>query len=697
MPTLFLQDSINHYGLKSRTVDTYYGIITNISSSNVNMRRYFVFIHHPSVRKTVYADDKRPMSDTTLLLPGSLVALNTSNSFDFSIVRTTTTSRVFSTRGNNNNIILTEDELLEIYGSDYPRLSKEFPLNIENPVIESLSTQIQPSFIYYLEGKLTENSSTAPSVQEFGKPFPTPYNNTPVSSNSLLEEYSEVRDFGDPSSLRGFEDPFSFSSGNVNSTLNLESESQNPLFGNKINTNTSVYDLSNFGTRVIEYTDIHGNSFTKTNQHVISSEESINIVHRDYENHVAIAIKRLSDLDKDNDVKRKFSSVSDIKTTPNGLEFVTSPITKNEFFEKLQQNYTEAEIDNILTQLERLKEVEKCIQQTVKQTRKKTRSLQQKLLDEIIEKGSRLILDELNNNLPGFLQVDIDLQKNEDGDFVVKSFKIGAVRYFIGEKLDGSEDYVEVDGEAFNPYIESAVGELNKILPDYLQTSANELGLSIGTFTIRKQDLKEDEIKEYRVRDDVVLLNNRGTLYLQMQGAKFNFGRVGDLFLDKGINKGISELNEELPDFLQASYRREGDVRIFDVGPFTITATGPEKGLYVDKERLRNTITGLPERLFNQLPAPLQPSARIIWKEATDYLVDDIFYKKDTERQRQQQQAEEKRQTIAAVQNSCLQDLQYKTNLDNNSVDVIIPKPDGSPSDISVNIPLVPETKTPPK
>lgn len=690
MPTLFLQDSINHYGLKSRTVDTYYGIITNISAKDASIRRYYVFINHPSIRKTVYADDKRPGSDTTLLLPGSLVALNTSNSFDFSIVRTTTSNRVFNTKGNNEDILLTEEELLEIYGSDYPRLSKEFPLNIENPVIESLSTQIQPSFIYYLEGKLTENSSLAPPVQEFGKPFP-PLNNSnptfPIPPDPPLQEYSDPR---------GFADPFTFSTGNANSNLDsINSESQNPSFGNKIN--TSVYDLSKFGTRVIEYTDIHGNRFTKTNEYIISSEESINIVNKSYENHVAIAIKRLSNLDKDNDVKRKFSSVSDIKTTPNGLEFVTSPITKEGFFEKLQQNYTEAEIDNIIAQLERLKEVEKCIQQTVKQTKKKTRSLQQKLLDEIIEKGSRLILDELNNNLPGFLQVDIDLQKNEDGDFVVKSFKIGAVRYFIGEKLDGSEDYVVVDGEVFNPYIESAVGELNKILPDYLQTSASELGLSIGTFTIRKQDLKEDEIKEYRVRDDVVLLNNKGTLYLQMQGAKFNFGRVGDLFLDKGINKGISELNEELPDFLQASYRREGDVRIFDVGPFTITATGPEKGLYVDKERLRNTITGLPERLFNQLPAPLQPSARIIWKEATDYLVDDIFYKKDTERQRQQQQAEEQRQTIAAVQNSCLQDLQYKTNLDSNSVDVIIPKPDGSPSDISVNIPLVPETKTPPK
>lgn len=670
MSSLNLQDSINHYGLKSRTVDTYYGIITNISDSNVYMKRYYVFIHTPYIRKPVYADDKRPGSDNSPLLPGNLVALNTSNSFDFSIVRTISTRR-FSTN-NSNNTILTEEELLEIYGSDYVRLSKEFPIDIENPVIESLSTQIQPSVIDYLEGKLTESS-----VQESVKPNSLPNNSNSTSPDSSLQQYSDVTGFGNQ---------YVFST---------ESDSQNPSFGNKIN--TSVYDLSKIGTRVIEYSDIHGNSFTKTNLHIISSEESINIAHRKNEDHVAIAIKKLSDLDKDNDVKRKFSSVSDIKTTANGLEFVTSPITKNGFFEKLQQNYTEAEINNILTQLERLKEVEKCIQQTAKQTRKKTRSLQQKLLDEIIEKGSRLILDELNKNLPGFLQVDIDLQKNEDGDFVVKSFKIGAVRYFIGEKLDGSEDYVEVDGEAFNPYIESAVGELNKILPDYLQTSASELGLSIGTFTIRKQDLKEDEIKEYKVRDDVVLLNNKGTLYLQMQGAKFNFGRVGDLFLDKGINKGISELNEELPDFLQASYRREGDVRIFDVGPFTITATGPEKGLYVDKERLRNTITGLPERLFNQLPAPLQPSARIIWKEATDYLVDDIFYKKDTERQRQQQQAEEQRQTIAAVQNSCLQDLQYKSNLGDNSVDVIIPKPDGSPSDISVNIPLVPETKTPPK
>jgi len=680
-----LQDSINHYELKSKTVDTYYGRVTRVRTQDEFLRRYYVFINHPTIRKTVYANDIRSDSDTNFLKAGQLVALETSNLVDFNIVRSTTTTPFISKEPIQ---VLTEEELLEIYGSDYKRLSTEFPLDMSNPVTESLSANIQPHFNYYLEGKLTEGSSSSSKVQEFGTPFPSDlYNNNPTS-NPSVQEFSDRLGFADTVSL-----------GTSGTSGTLDSVSSSNSFGSTLPTTvpTTTYNLSKLGTRVTEYTDLHGNRISKTNRSIISSEESINIINRNNENHVAIAIKKLSDLDKNNDVKRKFSSVSDIKTTADGLEFVTNPITNEDFFEKLQKNYTEAEVNNIIEQLDRLKEVEDCIQKTAEETKKKTRSLQQKLLDEIIEKGSRLILDELNKGLPGFLQVDIDLQKNEKGDFVVKSFKIGAVRYYIGEKLDGSEDYVEVDGEAFNPYIDSAVGELNKILPDYLQTSASELGLSIGTFTIRKQDLKEDEIKEYKVRDDVVLLNNRGTLVLQMQGAKFNFGRVGDLFLDKGINRGISELNESLPDFLQASYRREGDVRIFDVGPFTITATGPEKGLYVDKERLRNTITGLPERLFNQLPAPLQPSARIIWKEVTDYLVDDIFYKKDTERKREQEKAEEQRQTIAAIKDSCLQDFQYKDNPGSNSVDVIIPKSDGSPSDISVNIPLVPETKTPPK
>lgn len=695
---LGLQDSINHYGLKSKTVDTYYGRVTRVRTQDELLRRYFVFINHPTIRKTVYANDIRSDSDTNFLKAGQLVALETTNLFDFNIVRSTTTTPFISKEPNQ---VLTEEELREIYGSDYKRLSTEFPLDIGNPVTESLSANIQPHFNYYLEGKLTEGSSSSSNIQEFGTPFPPLNNNNPTSPippNPSVQQFSDRLGFADTVSLGTSGDSsLSSSTSSPNSFGSTLPTTSSDLLTTTYNLSKTTYDLSKLRTRVIEYTDLHGNRISKTNSNIVSSEESINLINRNNEDHVAIAIKRLSDLDKNNDVKRKFSSVSDIKTTANGLEFVTSPITKEDFFEKLQQNYTEAEVNNVIEQLDRLKEVEDCIQKTVEQTKKKTRSLQQKLLDEIIEKGSRLILDELNKGLPGFLQVDIDLQKNEDGDFVVKSFKIGAVRYYIGEKDDGSEDYVEVDGEAFNPYIDSAVGELNKILPDYLQTSASELGLSIGTFTIRKQDLKEDEIKEYKVRDDVVLLNNRGTLVLQMQGAKFNFGRVGDLFLDKGINRGISELNESLPDFLQASYRREGDVRIFDVGPFTITATGPEKGLYVDKERLRNTITGLPERLFNQLPAPLQPSARIIWKEVTDYLVDDIFYKKDTERQREQEKAEEQRQTIAAVKNSCLQDFQYKDNPGTNSVDVIIPKPDGSPSDISVNIPLVPETKTPPK
>lgn len=462
---------------------------------------------------------------------------------------------------------------------------------------------------------------------------------------------------------------------------------------------------------LVEYYDSSGNRVAKTATNFTRATENVFIMPWfDESSGKPQAHTRLEELRKlinQENYNKNIFRVNNYGPFLEGKEYELKQLSDDDvslYIEQLRENYILEEVDQLKLDLETIKEIEKCLQTHSKQTKKKTKTLLDKLLDEIVEKGTQEILNQLNNTLPDYLKVNIDIQKNENNEFVVKSFSVGGVKYVIGEAKDGSEDYVVVDGNQFNPLIESGLSEVNKLLPDFLQVSASDLGLSFGQIFIKKQELSDNEYKEFSIRDDIILVNNRGAMYIQMQGAKFNFGRVGDLFLDRGVTKGVSELNELLPDILQVSYRREGDVRIFDIGPFTVTATGPNKGIQVDKEKLRNTINDLPNQLFNQLPAPLQPAARMVWKETTDYLVDEVLYKKDTERKRQEEQQqqqvtqqEQQRQTISTAVDICLKSNKYDyIERPDGKIDVFLPK--GSTTDqLAVTISPVPATSSPSK
>lgn len=464
---------------------------------------------------------------------------------------------------------------------------------------------------------------------------------------------------------------------------------------------------------LVEYYDSSGNRVAKVATDWSRSSETIRITPLKDENSgkpiAHTRLKEIQELLKTENYNRNISRVYNFKpfSQENKYKILTelTDDDKAKLIEDLRTNYILSELDQLKLDLENIKEIEKCLQTHTKQTKSKTKTLLDKLLDEIVEKGTQELLNQLNNTLPDYLKVNIDIQKNSQDEFVVKSFSVGGVKYVIGEALDGSEDYVVVDGSQFNPLIESGISEVNKLLPDFLQVSASDLGLSFGDIFIRKQELSEEEYQEFSVRDDIILVNNRGAMYIEMQGSKFNFGRVGDLFLDRGLNKGVNELNELLPDMLQVSYRREGDVRMFDIGPFTVTATGPNKGIQVDKEKLRGLIDDLPNQLFNQLPAPLQPSARMLWKEATDFIVDEVLYKKDTERKRKEEQEqrriaeqEQQRQSISTAIDICLKNTKYSyQEQENGKIDVFLPSPSNNNETLAVTISPIPPTTSPPK
>lgn len=299
------------------------------------------------------------------------------------------------------------------------------------------------------------------------------------------------------------------------------------------------------------------------------------------------------------------------------------------------------ELENYLT---KLREVKKCMEDSAKESKKKTKTFLDQVGDQLINDvvlgvAKSVALDLLNSLLPDYLKVNVVIERDQDGHVYVKNFSVGAMVY------DVQKDTVTVSGDVFNPFINSGVDEVNKLLPPFLQVSASELGLEIGEIVIQKNELEQDVQKEYRVRDDIIVVNGNATTYIQMRGQKFNLGRATDIYVDRSISYGLEELNKVLPDLFYVSVRRdpEDNSRVFDSGPFSIKASGKNAGLSVDQEKLKQTIEQLPEKLLTEVPAPLQASARALWSQASKYIVEDILYSKATEAKREQERKERER------------------------------------------------------
>lgn len=325
-------------------------------------------------------------------------------------------------------------------------------------------------------------------------------------------------------------------------------------------------------------------------------------------------------------------------------------------FAKIYTTKSASENKELQAYLKRLREVTKCMEETAKQSKKKTKTFLEQVGDELVNQvllgvAKEFALTALNSVLPDYLKVNIVIERDENGDVFVKNFSIGQIVY------DVREDTVTVGGDIFNPFITSGVDEVNKLLPPFLQVSASELGLEVGDIVIRKNELEQDTQKEYRVRDDIIVVNGNATTYIQMRGQKFNLGRASDIYVDRTISYGLDELNKNLPDLFHVSVSRDpdDDSRVFESGPFTIKASGKNAGLSVDQEKLTQTIEQLPNELLNQVPAPLQGTARALWSQASKYIVDDILYSKATEAKRERERKEkEKATTFVKEQNNLL-------------------------------------------
>lgn len=368
--------------------------------------------------------------------------------------------------------------------------------------------------------------------------------------------------------------------------------------------------------------------------------------------------KRLDEL------REKFNSgKSDIIKDINGSEYRRN--TKSyEFYsrEEIEKAYRDIfkehandELEDIKKYLENLDKIKKCMQPTIAETKRKTRTFWDDVLDEALKLGTNFALSNLNSLLPEYLRVNVKVQRNfEDGSIVVSEFSVGQVVYNV------KEETVTISGDIFNPFINSGIEEVNKLLPPFLQVSASELGLEVGEIVIRKQELQKEEQAQYRVREDIIVVNSNATTYIQMRGSRFNLGNARELFVDKSIRKGLDELNKELPDLFQVSVRRDPEDRgrIFDSGPFSIKVEGKNAGLSVDQERLKTTIELLPERLLNDVPAPLQPTAKVAWKRASIFIVEDILYAKETAARRKREKElieQEKEKTLSLKYDSCKQ------------------------------------------
>lgn len=400
-----------------------------------------------------------------------------------------------------------------------------------------------------------------------------------------------------------------------------------------------------------QYLQLFGNNLSSQSKHVIVSA---NVEPRDSDKQAAqhavennrIAVNNL----------RKELIIKDVNNI-NYLLNEDGTINVNIFRKDANYNlFKDSEVEEIYTKiygevatknnkelqdyLTRLREVTKCMEDTAKESKKKTKTFLKQLIDGLVDElvlgvAKSFVLGAINSLLPDYLKVDIKIGRDENGDIFVSQFSFGEIVYNV------KTDTVTVGGNIFNPFINSSINEVNKLLPPFLQVSASELGLEVGSVVIRKDELEADTQKEYRVREDIIVINSNATTYIQMRGQRFNLGRATDIYVDRSIRYGLDELNKVLPDLFYVSVRMEdNNVRVFDSGPFSITTSGKNAGLYVDQERLKKTIEALPGQLLNQVPAPLQSTARALWSQASKYIVDDILYRKATEARKKQEQKE---------------------------------------------------------
>lgn len=271
---------------------------------------------------------------------------------------------------------------------------------------------------------------------------------------------------------------------------------------------------------------------------------------------------------------------------------------------------------------ERNRQINTCIEENLKSINRGSGNVFDRLLKVILNEGVDLLLNQLNENLPEYAQLDLDIAEDNS----IRGLTVGPVSF------DQEKQEVNIDGNIFSALVDDGLDDFNKGLPDFLQLTANDLSLSLGGVTVSYEALfgvdPDDESKiipkEAKSLGSgvAVQVDDQGTVQLVKGQDVFSVGKVVSSVGAKIFNKGLSSANSLLPDYLQVSGSfplsvNQGDLsysnRNFSVGPVNYNAAADK--IELDTQSISNNLVGYAEDLLlSNVPAPLGPLAQVLWR-----------------------------------------------------------------------------------
>ena len=262
-----------------------------------------------------------------------------------------------------------------------------------------------------------------------------------------------------------------------------------------------------------------------------------------------------------------------------------------------------------------------CVRDATKKVQDKFRSFVDNLLQDLVKLGTSAALDSINRSLPDDLQVGLKVEKNDAGQLVMTNVKVGDFDY------DPKTSLVKVNGQIFNPLINSSLKSVNKLLPDFYQVSASSLGISIGDITINTSQIDLSKTQEFLVKNGTWLVNETGKLFLKLENTKISLGEAVDFLGEVEVTSGLGskELNKVLPDNFQAKVTKDDNGnKIVNLGPFKFTTEGKDSGMSVDEVELASIIEDSGRGLFKQTNSPAGMLKKMLWKPASNLLAKEI-------------------------------------------------------------------------
>jgi hypothetical protein len=266
----------------------------------------------------------------------------------------------------------------------------------------------------------------------------------------------------------------------------------------------------------------------------------------------------------------------------------------------------------------RNKDLNTCIEENVRALRSTAAVRVNDFLKRIVDLGIGIALNEINDQLPEFAQLNVDYDPVTNS---LRGLSVGGVNY------DVAEGSVVIDSSVYSTLVNEGLDPLNQALPPGLGFTANDFGLSANNITIRYEALTNPDgtpATPQQVAEGVtVSADQNKTVRVNFANRVFEVGKLTSAVTGRVFRLGTNAANQVLPDFLQI--RGTPALTITD-GQFSFTNSALEigpvgynfetKSLSLDTTSIGNDMANYLTELIDidSLSAPLGSLAQIIWR-----------------------------------------------------------------------------------